>query len=256
MPSDNGRLTPVKDAAALSGTPALDQAGPVVRHSKTEGDFLMKTTKALVIAATLMAGTSTAAVAEDAFQPKEAGHFMVNVRVTDVSPDAGNKIMASGVDTGLKANVGDSVVPTLGIAYFFTDNVAAELVLGTSEHNVKAVGGGANLSVYDTWVIPPVLDVQYHFMPKARFSPYVGAGVNYMIFYNGKNKNGFNTKLEDGFGGALVAGFDYALGGKLSLNVDVKKIFFNTKASINGGALTSSVDLDPWVVSAGLGYKF
>ena len=217
----------------------------------------MKTTTVLAFAAALMAAASTAAYAEEAFQPKEAGHFMLNVRLTDVSPDAGNAIKtAAGADTGLKANVGDSVVPTLGIAYFFTDNIAAELVLGTSEHNVKAVGGGTNLSVYDTWVIPPVLDVQYHFMPKAKFSPYVGAGLNYMIFYNGKNKNGFTTKLEDGVGGALVAGFDYALAGKLSLNVDVKKVFFNTKAKVNGGALTSSVDLDPWVVSAGIGYKF
>jgi outer membrane protein len=36
----------------------------------------------------------------------------------------------------------------------------------------------------------------------------------------------------------------------------VKKVFFDTNASINGGTLKSKVNLDPWVVSAGVGYKF
>ena len=198
-----------------------------------------------------------AAHADDAFQPKAKGTIMLNVRMTDVSPDAGNSVMtAAGADTGLKANVSDSYVPTIGRTYFFTDNLAAELIAGTSDHSVKAVGGTTNVKIYDTWVLPPVLSLQYHFAPKAKFSPYVGAGVNYMIFYGGSNKNGFTTKLKDGAGTALQAGFDYALQGKWSLNLDVKKVFFNTKATINGGALTSSVDLDPWVVSAGVGYKF
>ncbi len=209
-----------------------------------------------LVAATALAATGTAALADDAFVPKQAGHFMLQVRATDVSPDAGNAILAAGAPTGLKADVSDSYVPTLGIDYFFTDHIAAELVLGTSYHKVKAVGTGVNVEAYDTWVVPPVLTLQYHFAPKARFSPYVGAGINYMLFYSGKNKNGFTTKLDDGFGTALQAGFDYGLGGRWSANVDVKKVFFNTTAKINGGALTSSVDLDPWVVSAGVGYKF
>jgi len=210
------------------------------------------------VAATALTAAASGALAEDAaFTPKSAGHVMLNMRLTDVSPDAGDAIKtAAGVDTGLKADVGDSVVPTVGIAYFFTDNVAAELVLGTSQHAVTATGPGTHIDVRKTFVLPPVLDLQYHFAPKARFSPYVGAGVNYMIFYSGKNENSFTVKTRDGFGAALVAGFDYNLSGRWSVNVDVKKVFFNTKATINGGALTSSVDLDPWVVSAGVGYKF
>jgi outer membrane protein len=210
-----------------------------------------------LVAATTLAVSGSAALADEAFAPKEAGHILLQVRMTDVAPDAGNSInTAAGVATGLHADVTDSYVPTLGIDYFFTDHVAAELVLGTSSHKVKAIGTGVNVEAYDTWVIPPVLTLQYHFAPRARFSPYVGAGVNYMIFYSGKNKNGFTTKLDDGFGAALQAGFDYGLGGRWSANVDLKKVFFNTTASINGGALTSSVDLDPWVISAGVGYRF
>ena len=197
-----------------------------------------------------------AAQAQD-FQPKTKGLVMLNVRVTDVAPDAGDAIKTgAGAATGLHADVKEDVMPTIGLSYFLTDHVAVEVIAGTTKHTVKAVGPGTNVTVHDTWVLPPVVALQYHFAPDARFSPYVGAGLNYMIFYSGKDKNGFKVKLKDGVGYALQAGADYALKDKWSLNLDVKKVFFDTRATINGGALTSKVKLDPWVVSAGVGYKF
>ena len=53
-----------------------------------------------------------------------------------------------------------------------------------------------------------------------------------------------------------VAGADIALQGPWSLNVDVKKVFFDTTATINNGALHSDVTIDPMVVSVGIGRKF
>ena len=194
-----------------------------------------------------------AARAEGAFQPLKAGSIVLDVRATNVSPDAGDPIKtAAGVNTGLKADVKDAWAPTIGLQYFFTDNVAAELIAGTTQHEITASG----TEVRKTWVLPPVLTLQYHFAPKARFNPYIGAGINYMIFYSGKNYNGFTVKTKDGFGEALQAGFDYALGGKWTLNVDVKKVWMETDATVNGGALTSKVNLDPLVTSVGVGYRF
>lgn len=63
-------------------------------------------------------------------------------------------------------------------------------------------------------------------------------------------------KLSDGFGYALQAGVDIATQGPWSVNLDVKKIFFETNANINFGALKSNMTLDPLVVSAGISYKF
>ena len=197
-----------------------------------------------------------AANAED-FQGKHAGLFMLQTRITDVAPDAGDSInTAAGAATGLKAEVKSDVVPTVGLVYFFTDHVAGELVLGTSKHDIKAVGGTTNVKVHDTWVLPPVVALQYHFAPAAKVSPYVGAGLNYMLFYGGKDYNGFKVKVKDGVGYALQAGVDVATQDRWSINLDVKKIYFNTKANINAGTLNSKVNLDPWVVSAGVGYKF
>ena len=147
-------------------------------------------------------------------------------------------------------------MPTLGLTYFLTDNLAIEAIAGTTQHEVKAVGPGTDVKVHETWVLPPVVSLQYHFAPQAKVSPYVGAGINYMIFYGGEDENGFKVDIDDGFGYALQAGVDVALQGPWSANLDVKKVFFETDASINGGALKSKVKLDPWVVSAGFGYKF
>lgn len=207
-------------------------------------------------AAIVMAAASAACAQEQDFQPKAAGTWMVNLRVTNVAPTGSYPVKASGVDTGVKAEVSDSFMPTIGVSYFVTDNVAVEVIAGTTKHTVSAVAGGTRTDVYSTWVVPPTLDLQYHPLPGARVSPYVGAGVNYMLFYSGSDESGFTTKVHDGFGWVAQAGVDVAMKGPWSANLDVKKIFFRTDAEINGGALTTRVRLDPWVLSVGLGRKF
>ena len=212
------------------------------------------TTYALAVGAALaLAGT---AQAQD-FQVKEKGLLMLNVRATAISPTADDAITtAAGGPTGLHVDVKDDYKPSLGLSYFLTDHVAVEVIATTSQHTIKAQGPGTDVTVHKTWVLPPVVSLQYHFAPTAKVSPYVGAGVNYMLFHSGKDQNGFKVKLDDGFGYALQAGVDVAVTGPWSANLDVKKVFFETDAKINGGALKSKVKLDPWVLSVGLGYKF
>lgn len=206
-------------------------------------------------AALVIVGAGVAQAQE--FKPKTAGTVMLNVRVTDVAPDAGDAITTTaGAATGLKADVSDTVVPSVGLTYFFTDHIAVEAIAATSRHTIRAQGGTTDLKVKETWVLPPVVSLQYHFAPAAKVSPYVGAGVNYMLFYSGKDVNGFHLKLKNGFGTALQAGADIAVSGPWSANIDVKKVFFSTKATDSTAGLKSKVNLDPWVVSAGFGYKF
>lgn len=207
-------------------------------------------------AAALAAGAALPAAAQD-FTPKQKGVFIVAGRVTGVLPDeAGDIKTAAGVDSGLDVKVSDDTVPTLGFTYFVTDNVAIEAILGASNHEINAVGGATNVRVHETWVLPPVVTLQYHFAPAAKVSPYVGAGVNAMIFFSGEDKNGFSVDLDNGLGYALQAGVDIAVSGPWSVNLDVKKVFFSTDAKINNGALKADVDLDPLVVSAGLARRF
>ncbi|MFO1015713.1 MAG: OmpW family outer membrane protein [Caulobacteraceae bacterium] len=209
---------------------------------------------ALALAAGLaMAG---AASAQD-FEGPSKGSIVLDVRATVVDPEAGDPILtAANVDTTLDANVGTSTIPSLGIRYFVTDNIAAELILGTSRHTIDAT----TIPVATTWVLPPTLTLQYNFNPKGRVNPYVGAGVGYMMFYSTKDKTGFaNTNVEDGFSTVLQAGVDVATTGRWSLNADVKKVFYSgtaTTTQLPATALHSDVKLDPWVVSLGIGYRF
>jgi outer membrane protein len=101
-----------------------------------------------------------------------------------------------------------------------------------------------------------VITAQYHFAPGARVSPYIGAGLNAMIFYGGKDKNGFQVKVDNGIGYAVQVGADVVLSGPWSANLDIKKVFFKTNASINGGTLKSKVTLDPLVASIGIARRF
>ena len=217
------------------------------------------TLAAAVAVMTLATGAATGALAQNAndWQVARKGDWIVTGRITDVSSGADDSIFTSGgVDTGLNVDVGNSTMPTLGFTYFLTDNFSVEAILGTTQHEIRAQGGATDVAVHETWVLPPVVTLQYRPMPEARVSPYVGAGINYMLFYSGEDKNGFTVDLEDGFGYALQAGADVALTGPWTLNVDVKKVWFDTEATVNGGALTSDVALDPWVVSVGFGRKF
>lgn len=217
----------------------------------------MKTLAALMVATGLV---SLAGVASAQTAPADTvgkGSLIVTARMTGVLTDADNAIKtAAGAGTGLRVEVSDDYMPTLGITYFIADNWAVEAILGATQHEAKAKGPGTDVAVHETWVLPPVVTLQYRPTPNAKFSPYVGAGVSYMAFFEGKDKNGFQVDLEDGFGTAIQAGVDWNLTGPWTLNLDAKKVWFDTDAKINGGTLKSSVALDPWVVSLGVGRKF
>lgn len=189
---------------------------------------------------------SHAASAKAEFNPHD---WQVRLRGISVSPDEDSTTSNGGVITA-----DSQVMPELDISYFFTDNISAELILATTKHNMGEVA--PNIDLGDVWVLPPTLTAQYHFNNESGFVPYVGAGINYTIFYNEDPGAAASIDYENGFGYALQVGADYKLDEHWMLNADVKKIFLNTDVSVNNGAVTADVDLDPWVIGLGIGYRF
>lgn len=147
-------------------------------------------------------------------------------------------------------------MPELDISYFFTDNISTELILATSKHNMSEKS--PNVDLGSVWVLPPTLTLQYHFNNPSNFVPYVGAGLNYTIFYNDDPGAADTIKYRNGIGYAFQTGIDYKLDQHWMLNLDIKKIMLNTDAVVNVGAgnVRADVDLDPWVVGFGVGYRF
>ena len=204
----------------------------------------------LATAAILSVASSSIASAEDFDGIWDKDRFQIRGRVIGILAD-GDGIVNG---TALKTDVDNAVVPEVDFTYFFTKNIAAELIAATAKHTVKA---GTN-TLGDTWILPPTLTVQYHFQADAKFSPYVGAGINYSMFYGEDEKAPF-TKLDvdGGIGWAAQAGFDYWLNDHWGLNADVKYIDLNVDARVNRGALSADdVQLDPWIVGVGASYRF
>ncbi|BBK44077.1 outer membrane protein [Allostella vacuolata] len=206
------------------------------------------------LAGLMMAGAGAAAAADfDANKP--AGPWMVRGRVLGVVPQESGKVHQV---PGSDISIDNSIVPELDISYFFTPNVAVELILGVTPHNIKGSGTLDGVDVGKAWLLPPTLTLQYHFTDFGRFKPYVGAGINYTVFFDQKAAGGTVTKLdiENSFGAALQVGFDYMLDQNWGVNFDVKKLFLRPDVKLNGGALTGKVDIDPWLIGVGLTYRF
>lgn len=217
--------------------------------------------KKLTLAAALLGATAMFGVAQaqtaDSFVPKTAGTIMVRARVIDVRPqDNGSTVTVIGG----KVDATDQFTPEVDLSYFVTNNIAFELIAATTSHHISVKNSalGAKADVGSTSVLPPTLTVQYHFMPDQRFSPYIGAGLNYTFFYNTQPSGGIvkHVAFQNGFGEAVQVGFDYAITGRWGLNADIKQIFLPVKASVDSGFVRAKTNLDPLVVGLGVSYKF
>ncbi len=82
-------------------------------------------------------------------------------------------------------------------------------------------------------VLPPTLLLQYYFNSAGKVRPYVGAGLNYTLFYNnGLHAGDTPVSIKNSsFGPALQAGIDVQVARNLFVNADIKKIWMRTSAS-------------------------
>ncbi len=240
---------------------------------------IMLSAASLVGLATALAGTAPMAQAADLPVYKKApppivepwNPWMLRVRALAVIPDAsGSSVNVFGVPALSSPNSGlsisDQVVPELDISYFFTRNIAAELILGVTKHHVTGTGSLGGMDIGKSWLLPPTLTLQYHFTDFGPFKPYIGAGVNYTWFFsqtaanvpwNGLAVTQFH--INNAFGAAVQVGFDYMLDRHWGLNVDMKKLFLqpNYSATVNGAIPVSGrANIDPWLVAGGVTYKF
>ncbi|MEL6487932.1 MAG: OmpW family outer membrane protein, partial [Pseudomonadota bacterium] len=195
----------------------------------------------------------------------EAGDILVRLRAITVAPTES----AGGVNPTFpngSVEVDNAYTAEVDFSYFFTDHVAAELILATTRHNISGSGDLSALGdIAETRVLPPTLTFQYHPYPDVQVSPYIGIGLNWTQFYSEDSTSNLNdaigtTKinLDGSVGISFQLGADYRIDDKWFLNVDVKYIDIDTEATLNTGGLinTVDVDLDPFVAGFGIGRRF
>ena len=185
----------------------------------------------------------------------EKGDIVVRARVTHIAPDESSHLVST---VGDKLEVNSNTIPEIDFSYYFTKNIAAELILAVGSRHDVNIGGGVNsgAKLGSINLLPPTLTAQWHFNPDQTIDPYVGAGMSYIRAMD-RNLNLDTTGItveRNMFGPALQAGADYNLPNKWLVNFDVKKIWFGTDVSTT--TKIDNLDIDPWVVSFGVGKKF
>ena len=239
-----------------------------------------------LLAAAVCSVAAMPAIAQD------AGDWQFRLGLGYIATDTGNDDLVfegSKLDT-FNIDVDDQLGVVFDLTYFMSPNWAVELLASTPfEHDIDGAGALAGLGeIGDTKHLPPTLSLQYHFFPDQTFRPYVGAGLNYTLFFDdstnaglhegvvatangalGTNLSGGNTNLsiDDSFGPALQAGLDIDLSETWFWNVNVRYIMIDVDATLKtstfdpaGGetVFTSTLDteIDPFVLSTQLGFRF
>lgn len=198
--------------------------------------------KHLFTTAALIAMTGSAWAAE--------GDILARFRVINVNPDVSvdRTLSTAGVDVDDQTNV------ELDFTYMITDHIGAELILGTTRHEVTSKMG----SLGKVSVLPPTLTLQYHFNPEGQVRPYAGVGINYTRFYNdGLKLGGQDLSIDkNSWGAALQVGTDIALSKDIFLNLDVKKVYISTDVNHPDLGKLGTLDIDPWIFGIGIGTRF
>ncbi len=192
------------------------------------------------------------------------GKWIARFRLISVSPDDSSDAIGN---TGSKVDVDSDFVPEFDITYMLNEHWGLELIAATSEHDLSAKGGDLNgADLGSVKVLPPTLTLNYHFTLAEKYHPYLGIGFNYTSFYNYDLSNDLaslgvtHISYDTSTGIAGQVGIDIDLKDNWLLNFDVKYIDISTTATIilNNGEVLDSVDVDinPWVIGFGVGYRF
>lgn len=187
-------------------------------------------------------------------QPAE-GKIMVRVRALSLTPADKSDAIPSLSVAADAITVSSKIFPEVDVSYFFSKNIAAELVLTyPQQHDVKL--NDAKIGTFKH--LPPSLLVQYHFIPDGVFRPYVGAGANLTLISNVDiNVPGVGAlDLEKSSVGVVgQVGADIKVGAKHFINLDLKKVTIGSDVT-KGGTKVSAVKVDPFLLSVGFGIRF
>jgi len=268
---------------------------PSILVSKTTFLSGFKESKTMRIKSTcnlLVAATAGALLMAAPAMAQQQGDWLFRIGGGYIATDTSNdNLVFEGAELDdFQIDVDDKLGLVFNLTYFLSPNWVIELLASAPfEHEIDGAGALASLGeIGDTKHLPPTLSLQYHFLPNRKIRPYVGAGLNYTLFFDdsvndtlhggvvatangalGTDFSGGSTNLsiDDSFGLALQAGFDVDIATNWFLNFDVRYIQIGVDASLqtntfdgagNDVRLNSAidVDIDPWVFSTAIGFRF
>lgn len=222
------------------------------------------------------AGLAVAALASQPAAAADGGKIQVKLLGTAVLPDGKiDKVESidpaiatalTGVTFDTTAN--DNVVPTIAAEYFVNDAISVETICCLTSHHVDGTGDLAGARLVDhVMILPATITLKYH-LNAGPIKPYVGVGPSIFFIIDERPGSDATTalgatrvKMSNSFAVALQGGFDIPVNDKgMIISVDAKKYFVKPTASFYDAndtlLLKTKHQLDPWVLSAGVGFRF
>lgn len=181
-----------------------------------------------------------------------ADDWFVRVGATNVNPKSDNGTLAGT----LRTSIDDDTQLGLTVGRYLDDHWAVELLTATPFSHTASLNGARAV---DFKHLPPTLGLQYYFgAPEASVRPFVGAGLNYTIVYDEKERGpvaGTQVSLDNSWGLAAQAGLKFKTSDRWDMVADVRWIDIDSDARLNGARIGTAT-VDPLVVSVMLGYNF
>ena len=172
---------------------------------------------------------------------------------------------------GATVGVDNSTTFAFTAGYMFHDNLAIELLgIWPANHEVEGEGILPGLGITDVGeldIFPPTLSVNYYFMPKQKFHPHIGVGINYSVYWDTSASSqtkavlgqGTDLDISHSVGWAVNVGADYDLNDRVFLTANLWYVDIEAEASLKStalGKLDVDVDVDPLVALIGIGVRF
>jgi outer membrane protein len=181
-------------------------------------------------------------------QAQDEGDWIFRVGAHSVRPKSDNSSLVN-VDAGTSL--------TFSATYLFAPQWGVELLAALPfEHDVNLNTGG---KVADVKHLPPTLSLQYLFNPNGTVRPYVGAGLNYTLFFDESTTGalqGNELSLDDSFGLAAQAGVDLTFTNGWVLTIDARYLDIDTDATLNARTDLGTVEIDPYTIGLSIGRRF
>ena len=200
--------------------------------------------------------------------------YMFDSEWTDEAIASWNKAYDGILDKDINAGWGWTAGG--GFMYGITDNLAVDFDViylqttlegsgsyGTRQSELLAIRN-RDFNIGTAKTVDFALGAQWRFMPKSRFVPYVGAGVDVMwnhLSLDNEFKRGVAVEadVDPTFGGHLSAGADFFITPNIALNAEIRGLL-STKGDITfqapGSPELELVEYNPSNISAFLGIRF
>lgn len=196
--------------------------------------------------AALTFSTALVALAAPAMAQNQ-GDWTFGIGIGYLDPKSDNGTLA-GFDT----DVDSDTRPIFTAEYFIRDNLGIELLAATPFSHDVTLGGSLDAGKVEQ--LPPTLSLNYHIPTNSAWKPYVGAGINYTIFFDEQSDLG-DLEVDNSVGIAFQAGLDYMVTEKGAVRLNVRWFDIDTDVTLDGADI-GTAEIDPWLVGVSYVHRF